>query len=111
MDKSFLKSKSGQNTIKAICIVLSYVVLYGLLMLLMSVLEDSTPAFIIFLVACMVFAHKSCKGFLMNTLSSLPWPIFMVLVIFLSAIVGCFTAPYHIGKWMAEKIIEYLNIQ
>lgn len=107
MDKSFLKSKSGQSTIKAICIIVSYIVLYGLLMLLMNVLQDSTPAFLVFLVVCMIFAHKSCKGVLANALGFLPWPVFFVFVILLSAVVGCFTAPYHIGKWISKKIIEY----
>lgn len=76
-------------------------------MLFMNVLQDSTPAFLIFFVICAIFAHKSCKGFLANSLGFLPWPVFLVFVILLSAVVGCFTAPYHIGKWISKKIIEY----
>lgn len=78
-------------------------------MIFMSVLENSTPVFLIFLVISMFFAYKSCKGALVNSLSSLPWPVFIVLVIMLTAVIGCFTAPYHIGKWIAKKVNNTLS--
>lgn len=109
MEKSFFKSKDGQKVVTALCIVGCYIVMYGLLMLFMSVFENSTPAFLIFLVISMFFAYKSCKGALVNSLSSLPWPAFIVLVIMLSAVIGCFTAPYHIGKWIARKVNHTLS--
>ena len=92
-----------------ICVVVSYIVMYGLLMLFMGILENSTPAFLVFLVICFIFAFKSCKGSLNQKLSSLPWPVFLVLLVMLSAVIGCFTAPYHIGKWIAEIINKTIN--
>ena len=109
MEKSFFKSKDGQKVVTALCIVGCYIVMYGLLMLFMNVFENSTPAFLIFLVISMVFAYKLCKGALVNSLSSSPWPVFIVLVIMLSAVIGCFTAPYHIGKWIARKANHTLS--
>lgn len=111
MERSFFKSKDGQKVITALCIVGCYVVMYGLLMLFMNIFENSTPAFLIFLVISMFFAYKSCKGALVNSLSFLPWPVFIVLVIMLSAVIGCFTAPYHIGKWIAKKANHTLSTQ
>ena len=104
MDKSFFKTESGKKIIKVICIIASYAVFYGLFIACIGFLNNNTVAFAAFIIICMIFAYKSSKGYLVNTLSSLPWPLFLSLVLLLSALIGCFTAPYHIGKWVAEKI-------
>lgn len=93
-----------KSTVKIICIVISYVVMYGLLSLILLIADSSSIACIIFLVICMAFTYKSCKGMLVDHLSDMPWPVFIVLIILLSAVIGCFTAPYHIGKWISDII-------
>lgn len=103
-----MNSKQKNSTITTVCIVVSYIVLYGIFSLFVYG-NDSTTVFLIFLVFCMAFAYKSCKGFLVNTLSSLPWPVFLVLTILIAGVVGAFTAPYHIGKWIAKKIAPMFN--
>ena len=100
-----------EKIITTVCVVISYIIMYGLLTLFAGVLESSTPAFLVFLVICFISAYKSCKGTLNQHLSNLPWPVFLVLLVMLSAVIGCFTAPYHIGKWIAEKINSTKNTQ
>ncbi len=107
--KSYFKSNDGQKVVTALCIIVCYIIMYGLLMMFMSLLENNPLAFLIFLLVSMFFAYKSCKGALVNRLSSLPWPVFILLVIMLSAVVGCFTSPYHVGKWVAKKVNKAFN--
>ncbi len=111
MGKNIDNPNDRQKTVTALCVVVSYIIMYGLLMLFMSVLENSTPAFLVFLVISFIFAYKSCKGSLHNNLSNLPWPVFLVLLVILSAVIGCFTAPYHIGMWIAKKINNSVSFE
>lgn len=60
--------------------------------------------FISFSVICMFFAYKSCKGRLVSSLSFLPPPAVILASILLAEVIGLFTAPYHIAKWVAKKI-------
>lgn len=95
---------SRKRTTTAICIICSYIVVYGLLTLFMNVISNNSVIFLIFLAFCIFFTYRSSKGTLSDKLSFLPLPFFIVVVIMLSAIIGCFTAPFHIGKWIAEFI-------
>ena len=104
MSQSYFSTKEGKTTLKIICIVASYIVLYGVFGLMMGLLENNSIAFIIFLIICMAFTFKACKGMLVNHLSNLPWPAFIVILILLSGVIGVFVAPYYIGRWIAEKI-------
>lgn len=75
----------------------------------MAATEGNTVAFVIFAAAMCVFSYKACKSFLVNALSALPWPVFLVLTMVLSCLVGVVVAPYYIGKWIGEKVSGYLE--
>lgn len=87
-----------------ICIVLSYILIYGLLTILFNCFGDNSYLTIVILVICVICTWKSMKEVIVDHLSSLPWPVFILLTFFLSMIVGLFTAPYYVGRWIGRKV-------
>lgn len=99
------KRRLSPEAVERICILVAYIVMYGSMTAIGNILSsNSTAVYISFSVICMFFAYKSCKGRLVSSLNFLPPPAVILLSIMLAQIIGLFTAPYHIAKWVAKKI-------
>lgn len=94
--------------VKSVTIVLAYIVFFGLFGVIEKVLNGSTVGFVIFMVISCAFAYKSLKGALSDALSFLPLPVYVVIVLILSGTIGCLVAPYHIGKWIADQVNDFI---
>ena len=106
MKDNFFKTQFGKQTVTILSIVISYIIFYGLLVILMNVMNSGGIPFIIFSLICMFFAVKSFKDLLTGILDSFPWWASIILVWLLGVVLGYFVAPYHVGKWVAKKINE-----
>lgn len=109
MKTNFFATKHGHNLIKIICILLSYILMYGVLVLIMNFSGNNTIVVIVFLIICIFFTYKTFKGALLDRLADLPWAVALVVGLLLSALTGVFTAPFFIGKWIAEKITKSIS--
>lgn len=99
------KRRLSPEAVERICILVAYIVMYGSMTAIGKIASsNSDVVFISFSVICMFFAYKSCKGRLVSSLSFLPTPAVILLSILLAEVIGLFTAPYHIAKWVAKKI-------
>lgn len=104
------KKTISLETIERICILIAYLIMYGSMTAICTFAANSSmTAFTVFAVICMFFSYKSCKGRLVSSLNFLPTPATILLSVLLSIVIGIFTAPYHIAKWVAKKIYPFIR--
>lgn len=98
----------NKKTVRAICVVISYLVIFGLLIPLANATSIASNPIIavILLLIFAFFTFKTTKGILTQYLSFLPWPFFYSILIAVSMVFGVFITPYYVGKWIAGKIVD-----
>lgn len=102
----FLVSKTG----KAVITLVGMVLIYGLLVLCLSV--ESTAILGATLLVCAFFGWKALNKITPNIfliMSVSKWVMYYFIKGLLSIFVGAFVAPFQIAKMITEKIQQSLN--
>ena len=95
----------GSTTGIAIISVACYIIVWGAILALGS---SETSLACIGILPCVFFGWRALNRIqptMFLWLSFMGWIVYFLVKLLLSVFVGVFVAPYHIGRWLAGKIV------